>query len=435
MVLIYTNQITARLAYIVDYIFNQQFGIVYKITNNKTEFESENELVKINYSDEHFNNQNFQIIPHQLLFELHISKQNVDTIIIDQQTYLFPTKGALPFDIFAACFYCITRYEEYLPHTQNRYGQFQAKESWAYQQQVLNKPIVDIWVCIFKKQLVEKFPKLIFKEQKFTSQFTYDIDTAYYFAGKPIFKNIALLCKDLFYLNIKQFKKRLAAIYNKENDIANTYSHILLESGKTNPIFFFLVGDHNHKKNSNLPYIHMLMQELLNSIKKQVDIGIHPSYETPRNKQLIAKEKQSLETLIDTPITKSRQHYLRFYMPTTFNHLISCGITDEYSMCFADLPGFRAGTCKPFLFFDVVTNEAKPLTIHPTTFMEGTFAEDLQMNPNDALIQMKQLIEEVKKVNGNFICIWHNHSLSNFGFWEGWKNVHDVLIKDIIKYA
>ena len=35
--------------------------------------------------------------------------------------------------------------------------------------------------------------------------------------------------------------------------------------------------------------------------------------------------------------------------------------------------------------------------------------------------------DEVKKVNGHFISIWHNHSLSNQNEWAGLREIHDAI--------
>ena len=38
--------------------------------------------------------------------------------------------SALPFDVFAAGFYLLSRYEEYLPHIKDRFHRFPAKKVW-----------------------------------------------------------------------------------------------------------------------------------------------------------------------------------------------------------------------------------------------------------------------------------------------------------------
>ena len=64
--------------------------------------------------------------------------------------------SVFPFDPFAASFFMISRYEEYLPHIKDIHGRFEAKESLAFKNNFLEKPIVDIWINLIKKELVEK---------------------------------------------------------------------------------------------------------------------------------------------------------------------------------------------------------------------------------------------------------------------------------------
>lgn len=167
------------------------------------------------------------------------------------------------------------------------------------------------------------------------------------------------------------------------------------------------------------------MQSLIQQLRENA--GIHPSYFANDSYLQLQHEKLLLESVIKKKVMQSRQHYLRLVFPTTYYNLIQAGIIDDYTLGFAELPGFRAGTCTPFNFYNLKTETETALTLHPNTFMEGTFIEDLQLSPKAALPLMKQLIDEVKKVNGDFICIWHNHSLSNQNEWAGLREVHDAI--------
>ncbi len=428
--IIFTSNITNRIKYVFDFILEQQLGITFSFVTNKEEFVKAIGA-KINYSEIQINDA-INIVPHYLLQEEFVQPLNIETILYKEINCPFVVQnGDLSFDIFSAIFYLITRYEEYLPHQQNQYGQFKAEDSFAFKNGFLHLPIVDIWIEELKNLLLNKFSELIFKQKIFTPQFTYDIDTAYAFKGKPFLKNIALIGKDIFTLNFTNFKNRINSITNSNKDIYDTYNEIITANKNLpKPIFFFLVGD-AHTYNKNLPWNSKTIQKLINFLIEKVIIGLHPSYETPRNKKLIAEEKNRLEHLTGTEITFSRQHYLRYYMPTTFNCLLENGITNDYTIGYTEKPGFRASTCNNFYFFDLVQNKTTTLLLYPVTFMEGTFAEDLNLKPNEALPKILHLINEVKKVNGNFICIWHNHTLSDYGFWKGWKDLHNAIINEI----
>jgi hypothetical protein len=430
--LIYTPQINNRIAYIFDFVFSQYYGIVYTITTD-VDFYITSTSEKFCYDKDGFKSALF-IAASNLLLEEFIEIQNIKTVLYKEINCPFAMEnGVLPFDIFSAIFYLVTRYEEYLPHTQNKYGQFQAKDSFAYKNGFLHLPVVDIWLQNLKEILQQHFPTLKFKQRKFIPTITYDIDIAYAYKGRSTWVTFAGWCKDTMQMKFDAVSKRVGVLVHNDMDAYDTYEDILRTAKQYNytPILFFLVGDKG-KFNKNIDWQHSEVKNLINKVKPIVKIGIHPSYDTPRDIKLTEIEKNRLEELTGNTVTISRQHYLRVYFPTTYNNLIKLGITDDFTLGFAELPGFRAGTCTPFQFYDLVANEATSLTIHPITFMEGTYAEDLKMKPSDAIPKMKELLKAVKKVNGEFVMIWHNHSLSDVGFWKGWKEVHEEIVGQLI---
>ena len=80
---------------------------------------------------------------------------------------------------------------------------------------------------------------------------------------------------------------------------------------------------------------------------------------------MIAEEKSWLEEITGETISASRQHYLKLKLPVTYQQLIKNGIEEDYTIGYHDAYGFRAGTCKPFLFFDVEKNETTKLRLFP----------------------------------------------------------------------
>src|SRR5436189_2036816 len=124
MLLIYVPKITSRLHYIFDFILNDILGTDFKITTDKDEFIT-SDLSKINYSSTQFNNE--LIVPAaNLLFEKGIREQELSLNIWNDIPVLFYShpRYELPFDVFAASFYMVTRYEEYLPHLRDLYDRY-----------------------------------------------------------------------------------------------------------------------------------------------------------------------------------------------------------------------------------------------------------------------------------------------------------------------
>ena len=130
--LIYTPIITNRINYIFQLIFETVWKIDYEISDNLDYFTCY-DGPKLNYSNS------------QLADECHIKCQGIltekgisDQEIIFKEWNKLPiffqiNDSFIPFDIFSASFYLVSRYEEYLPHIKDHYNRFTAKQSLAYQ--------------------------------------------------------------------------------------------------------------------------------------------------------------------------------------------------------------------------------------------------------------------------------------------------------------
>jgi hypothetical protein len=159
------------------------------------------------------------------------------------------------------------------------------------------------------------------------------------------------------------------------------------------------------------------------------NIGIHPSFYSSVFPGKIIIEKERLENISCKKIFRSRQHFLKFKLPDTYNALLSAGITEDYSMGFSKITGFRAGTCKPFYFYDLKGEKETKLKIFPVTFMDGTL---MNLDSDEASEKILQLLKEVEKVDGIFIPLWHNHTISETEEFATWKSVHDKMIEQIL---
>jgi hypothetical protein len=105
------------------------------------------------------------------------------------------------------------------------------------------------------------------------------------------------------------------------------------------------------------------------------------------------------------------------------------GITDDFSMGYPSVSGFRASIAMPYKFFDLKKNDITSLTIHPVSVMDVTLRDHNHLDPDQALEKIKSLINTVKTVRGKFIPIWHNESLSEYGRWQGWRRVYEEMLR------
>ena len=433
MVLIYTHKITPRLSYTFDFILNQILGLEYRITDNKEEFQQK-DGPKINYSEDNFNDSIF-IKPSNLLFEDDIRPQNLFVTQWDNVKIFFQTNdtSVLPFDLFAASFYLVSRYEEYLPFDPDSHGRFEAKESLAFKNNFLHEPIVDQWAYIFADILKERYSGIQIPGRNFQYISTIDVDNAYAFLFKGISRTLGATFRSLLNLDLQDNFRRYRTLANKR-DPYDTYDIFFDTHQKygIKPIWFFLVGNSGRYDNNVSPD-KQGYQNLIKSIAKKSQVGIHTSYETYKNENKLQNEIRKLEGLIERKVYKSRQHYLRLHFNQTYQNLIKSGITEDYTMGYATNIGFRAGTCTPFNFYDLEKEEETGLKVFPFEVMDITLNKYKGYNVTEAISSIESVIEKIKKVNGTFISIWHNEALSDHGHWKGWETVYREMLRFVFE--
>jgi hypothetical protein len=158
-------------------------------------------------------------------------------------------------------------------------------------------------------------------------------------------------------------------------------------------------------------------------------IGIHPSFASNNDVAILKKEIERLSGILNREVSISRQHFLKLEFPKTYLNLLELGIREDYTLGFADRPGFRAGTSVPFYFFDLDSEQETPLLLHPVTVMDATLKNYLKLNPEEGLNLAIQYLETVRTYGGQFMPLWHNESLSESFDWIGWSMVYEQLIK------
>jgi hypothetical protein len=226
--------------------------------------------------------------------------------------------------------------------------------------------------------------------------------------------------------------ERTRVLFGLQKDPYDTYDFQLeiIKKYKLKSIYFFLLGDYG-VNDKNLPIDSAKFQSLIKRLGDYAQIGIHPSYGSNKNKGQLKKEVERLAKVLHREVTESRQHFLKLTLPETYRNLIDLDITDDYTMGFASQVGFRASICTPFNFYDLDMELETKLKIHPFAVMEGSLKYYMKVNPEDAMQKIKPLIDAAKAVNGEFISLWHNDTLSNEKLWVGWQSVYE----DMVKYA
>lgn len=425
---IYSAEDTPRLRYIAGIILGDILGLQWEVITDKRKL---GKHPVINYSQDNLSG-SFKINPDSLLFEKGIvSKQ----IIIGEWKGLpvfFQTTldSDLPFDVLAASFYLVSRYEEYLDFKPDEYGRFPSSASIAFANGFLGKPIIDLWAKELAKAFLKRFPTIVFRRNEYKALLTIDTDQPFAYQGKNIFRSIGGLFHDKNSTTVT-VSDRYRIMAKGEKDPFDVFDYIIenVEKNCTDTRFFFPVGDHS-KFDKNPSWKNDEYRNLIHKIADKFQIGLHPSFIAGREGSLINTEADRLHSILGKKVSLSRFHYLRLYMPGSYKNILHAGISEDYSMGYPDEPGFRAGIARPYFFYNVSEDKLTNLKIIPFQVMDSTLYDYKKLDPDSSKEIILKLINETRSVGGLFVSIWHNTSLIDNEEWKGWREVFEFMVKN-----
>ncbi|MCB9246458.1 MAG: polysaccharide deacetylase family protein [Flavobacteriales bacterium] len=424
--IIYSALFSPRLEFIAELIFRELLGIKTRITTDADLYQ-QSEEPGLNYST-NAALRGLKIHPSGLLFENRISDQeprweNSET----GPELLFQREKR--FDPLAASFYLVSRYEEYLPFEPDLHNRFPAEHSILIESDHLSKPLVNIWALELLEALKEMFPALQSNPRKFEYLSTIDIDQAWKYRNKGLKLTVGGLFRDLINGNTEELQERIKTLRGGPDPYDNfdtqfrwhaeygTDAHYFLQVGKRGP----------YDKNQSAQNTEF--QALIRSIEERAKIGLHPSYRSNKQTDLLDDEKQILERITGKRVKSSRQHYLMHRMPWTYEHLIDIGIETDYTMGYSTHMGFRMGLAAPCRFFNLKTNTVTPLRLVPFCLMDITPMHYMGLNLQNSMDEVKRQIEMVHRVGGLYCTLWHNESLSESGRWKGWSPLYRMILE------
>ena len=423
MLLVYTHKITPRLRFVFKQICTRILGISVDFTTTVEEFIAHDSL-KMSYAIQPLGNEVF-VRSHELLFEQGLSDVDINIHDWEDTKAFFPTneKSNLPYDIFAASFYLLCRYEEYLPHVKDEYGRFTANQSLAFKHGFLNQPVVDIWAYKFKAVLQSRFKDFEFPTKTYTVEPIIDIPMAYYFKQKGLMRTLGGTLNDLIQLKLKRFYHRYLVLAGFKRDPYDTFKWIINKQKHSEYKFmvFFLIGDFStYDKNININRKKFV--SLIKSVADYCTVGLKASYFALHDFEILKEEKKKMESIVNYELEASRNSFSKINLPESYRNLVELEVNDDYTMGYFNQNGFRAGTCTPFLFYDLDYEIQTPLTIHSFHCIDYAFLK--KQSYLDKKEEMERFIHQVKQVNGIFTPVFHNYT---FGDEERWKRFRDLF--------
>ena len=411
MLLIYSLKTTQRITYIFKHICFRILGIEVNFTNVIEDFIAYSGP-KLSYGKKELGNELF-IQSTELLMQDGF--ESIDITVKDWgDTKCFFAVGknsALPFDIFAASFYLLSRYEEYLPQVKDEKGRFLASESIAFKAGFLQDPVVDIWAYKFKDLLLQTFPDIKYSARKPRVHTIINASQPLLYKNKGLLRTLIGFFNDLFSFNLKSIFDRSTVLFGFRKDPFNTFSWIInsVKKSKSSLTVFFLLGASkifeeslNSQKES--------FKLLIKNVSDYQEIGLIFSDEALNSLAVLNEEKEKIEAITNRTLRRSMNNEYLVSLPHNYRNLIELEIATDFTMVYENVIGFRASTCSPFLFYDLDYEIVTPLKIHPISLTTKGLNKTSTSKKTETI---QKMMESVKKVNGTFSMIFDNYNFMN----------------------
>ncbi len=427
MLLVYTHKITPRFSYIMKHIFSRMLGIELTFSTKVEDF-IKHSGPKITYTKQPLQNE-FFVRSNDLLFEQGINDLQVTVGHWDEVPCFFVTgeRSNIPYDIFSASFYLLSRYEEYLPHVKDIHGRFSPKDSIAYQNDFLQLPVVDIWVTKLLEALKSRFPELIHKKRTYSYTSIIDVTTSHCYAHRGFTRSLGGFLLDLGNFKLKRVARRVTVWFDSSKDPYDNFEWLVGQhkQNNTKSLFFFQFATYS-TYDKNVSPNHNKFRFLIKYIADYSVVGLAASYSSFDDLALLKNEKNGLSNVINRPINNCRMRYNRVDAPDTYRELVDAEFSDDYTMGYTHELGFRAGTSYPFHFYDINLEARQPIRVHPFAIHDYALTN---FKSKEALFEKIDLLyRRIKKVNGKFVTVFSNELLGGDHKID-WKDVYSGVIR------
>jgi len=397
MILIYTHLVNARIRYVFTHFFETYTRNPIQITNVLETFIAHNGP-KFSYTNQKLSNE-FFVQANSLLFEQGVREHDITISRWKTTPVFFPCdeSSSIPYDIFAATFYMLSRYEEHIPHLKDDMNRFYTNGSLAGKHKFANKPVVDMWAKQFLDRFSEFFPEIIINPPELRLQTILEVPEAYAYKSKSMLRTIVESVFDTFNFRfVKLFERFAVRLSFKPDpfDIYNSWIDLHKKYNIPTKVMFLFARPSANDRNISI-FKHRFLKKI-KDVADYMPTSLLASYQSTDQPQLLQIEVNRFSEIIHHPLKDIRQHLIRLRFPTSYDHFTKLGFVNDYSLQFVDYLGYRAGTGFPFQFYNLSKEHRSNLFIHPVVANEAVLRA--KRFPRKA----RRLLEQCKTYNKEY---------------------------------
>lgn len=377
MIMVYTHRVTTRLRYVFTHFFTTYTDHQVDFTDVLETFIAHNGP-KFSYTNQTLGNE-FFVESHSLLFDQGLKDYDLEIQNWAGISAFFPCsdQSATPFDVFAATFYMLSRYEEYMPHLKDSMGRFSTQNAILFHEKALDKPVVDIWAKKFLSKFSHFFPEVEPKQHKPKLQTIMEVPECFAYKSKSLLRTLVESFLDAFRFQLGSLADRFRVRFGLRKDPLDIYHDWIglhKKLGLSTKVLFLFSRPGTHDRNVSI--FKKRFQSKIKQVSDYVPVSLLASYQSVETPGLLEEERKRLGQLIHRPLRNVRQHQMRLRFPDTYKDFASCGFQKDYSLQFTDRVGYRAGTGFPFYFYDLSSEQRTSLQLHPVAVSEAILRQE-----------------------------------------------------------
>ena len=303
--------------------------------------------------------------------------------------------------------------------------------------EILKIPIADV----ISSKLATKFKCKIISEKRIFLTCDFDIINIWDIWNYKNF--IKEFIKSIIKLNFKLSKNLmlsffLSRYFLKFNGYLNNSMFLkekLLGEYRVQNIGFFISQPKNSIYDGVIKYDENTFNRFLSQTLEEyeLEIGLHTNYDSSNTDSEVDIKSQIKEcdNLFNVVPNKNRHHYLKFIFPSYLKKFEN-NIEFDFSLYFPELTIFRAGTCSEFKVWNFEMNKPFYTKIIPTTLMDGTFTDYLNVDKKKSLELAIEKLDLAMRYSNTIVLLWHNRSMYKYSNIN--NNFHPELYKGILKF-
>jgi hypothetical protein len=422
--LVYCEYSTPRVRYVIHHVFERMLGLSLEWASGAEEFRSA-KGPRLSYGNERF--EGAVHLPWSGAIT-ELPKNDPEIVVRNDGPALFPVGDEE--DLFAGIFFLLSLKAEMHCAEQDVHGRVPSASLFTVRNGLSDRPWVDQRVMRLASMLETCWPGEMKCRMQYSNIVTVDMDNILRYAGRPFHRAVGASVKDLVNGAPAALSERWLV---RSGSVRDPYARAieLVEAQRPayhRAILFFLMrgeGEFDHAADPR----HSATQALIQRAARQCEIGVHPSYDTERNNELHVQERTMLQRIIGRSVRCSRQHFLRWQIPETLRFLSGFEDAEDHTLGFSDRPGFRAGTCTPFPWYDLEREEETTLMLHPFAVMDSALIEQQKLDPDGVFTTMATMCDAVRAVKGQFISVWHDRYLSGHREFAPWPAVFERVME------